>query len=414
MKQIAIIGAGPAGCYLADHLLRLVPGAVIDVLEQLPVPFGLVRYGVAPDHQSTKVVTRLFDRVLGRDHVSFFGNVTVGRDVSLEELMSLYDAVVLATGAERDRRLGIAGEGLPGVIGSGAFVGWYNSHPLRPAPAISDVRSAVIIGNGNVAIDVTRILAKGEGEFAGSDVSPEVSHWLAAQPFEAIHIVGRRGANETKFTDHELAELGTLQRARPIVDARDLAGDAAVMKTLRSFANNTTRGSSATISFHFHLTPSAFVGNSKLEAVQFRTVSGETVAIPAQLAVTCIGYEVLPCGSVAPVAGVFRNQNGKVADRLYVVGWAKRGPSGIIPTNRVEAQQVAQMMAREIVGEARPGNAELRRLLETRQVCWVDYDGWQRIDAAERVRAGEERCREKFSKTDDMLEAARAGELRPA
>src|SRR5208282_3971202 len=154
MKHTAIIGSGPAGCYLADQLLRVIPDASIDILEQLPVPFGLIRYGVAPDHQSTKAVARVFDRVLSRDHVSFFGNVEVGRDVSLEELMTLYDAVVLATGAARDRRLGIPGEEMPGVIGSGSFVGWYNGHPHALAPNASDVRSAVIIGNGNVAIDV--------------------------------------------------------------------------------------------------------------------------------------------------------------------------------------------------------------------------------------------------------------------
>ena len=178
MLHIAIIGSGPAGCYMADQLLRLLPDASIDILERLPVPFGLIRYGVAPDHQGTKAVARVLDRVLSRDRVSFFGNVEAGRDVRLDELMSLYDAVVLATGAERDRRLGIPGEDLPGVIGSGAFTGWYNGHPDRHVPQVQGVRSAVIIGNGNVAIDVARVLAKGPAEFAGSDLSPEVTAWL--------------------------------------------------------------------------------------------------------------------------------------------------------------------------------------------------------------------------------------------
>src|SRR5664280_692598 len=156
MKQIAIIGSGPAGCYLADNLLRLVPHASIDIFDRLPVPFGLVRYGVAPDHQGTKAVARVLDRVLSRDRVSFFGNVEVGRDVRLEELMSLYD-VVLATVASRDRRLNIPGEELPGVVGSGAFSGWYNSHPDHQPPAIHGVRSAVVIGNGNVAVSYTHL-----------------------------------------------------------------------------------------------------------------------------------------------------------------------------------------------------------------------------------------------------------------
>src|SRR5271165_1348358 len=235
MKHIVIVGSGPAGCYLADHLLRLIPNASIDLLEQLPVPFGLIRYGVAPDHQSTKAVARVFDRTLSRDRVNFFGNVCVGQDVKLDELLSLYDAVVLATGAQRDRKLGIPGEDLPGVIGSGAFVGWYNGHPARPVPQIRGVRSAIVIGNGNVAIDVARILAKSPQELAGSDVPPAVSSWFSGQPLKSIHILGRRGAAEAKFTDHELAELGTLQRAKPVVNTNDLSGDPPVVKSLRSF-----------------------------------------------------------------------------------------------------------------------------------------------------------------------------------
>jgi len=434
MKHIAIIGSGPAGCYLADHLLRLIPDAAIDVIEQLPVPFGLIRYGVAPDHQSTKAVARVFDRALSRDGVSFFGNVSVGRDVSLDELMSLYDAVVLASGAQRDRRLGIPGEDLPGVIGSGAFVGWYNGHPDRLAPSVSGVRSAVVIGNGNVAIDVARILAKSPEELAGSDLSPAVLGWLSSQPLERIHIVGRRGAAEARFTDHELAELGTLQRARPVVDTRDLSGDSAVVKTLRAFADDTRRDTPITIQFHFHLTPVAFVGENKLEAVEFRSSAGaqvsvakeatrtwgttvtrgERIAIRAQLAVTCIGYEALACCSLAPVNGCFANQDGKVGERLYAVGWAKRGPSGTIPTNRTEAQQVAQRMAQEIAHGNRAGGVRLRELLQERGVGWVDYAGWRRIDAAELAQASPERCRIKLCNAEEMLQAARENELRSA
>ncbi len=415
MTSIAIIGSGPAGCYLADQLLRLIPGVSVDVLEKLPVPFGLIRYGVAPDHQSTKVVSRLFDRVLARDHVSFFGNVEVGHDVRLDELMSLYDAVVLATGAARDRRLGVPGEDLPGVVGSGSFVGWYNGHPHAQAPVVSDLRSAVIIGNGNVAIDVARILAKGPEELAGSDVGGQVVAWLATQPLEAIHVVGRRGAAEAKFTDHELAELGTLQRARPVVsDPASLAGDTAVVSTLRSFVESAARATSVAINFHFNLAPTAFAGVGKLGAVHFRSASGEAVILPAHLAVTCIGYEALPCCSAVPANGVFANEDGKVGERLYVVGWAKRGPSGTIPTNRVEAQQLAQKIAQETQSGERGGSAGLRKLLEKRNVRWVDYLGWWRIALVEVARAGAGRCRDKFTSVDEMLEAALDPQLRPA
>jgi NADPH-dependent glutamate synthase beta subunit-like oxidoreductase len=410
MQRVAIIGSGPAGCYLADHLFRLLPDVSIDILERLPVPFGLIRYGVAPDHQGTKAITRVLDRVLSRDRVSFFGNVEVGRDVRLDELMSLYDAVVLATGAEWDRQLGSPGEDLPGVVGSGAFTGWYNNHPDRAAPPVQSMSSAVIIGNGNVAIDVTRVLAKGPSELAGSDLSPEVTAWLDSQPIESIHIVGRRGAADAKFTEHELAELGTLERARPVVvDPADLSGDGAVVETLRRFAAE-GRKSAVAINFHFNLTPIAFLGDEQLCAVQFRSADGSNIELPAQLAVTCIGYESVVCSSANPVNGLFPNHNGKVEDRLYVVGWAKRGPSGTIPTNRAEAQQVAQEISREVADTNRPGAAALRQLLEERRVCWVDYAAWHRIDAAEMARAGERRCRRKFVTVTELLEAAQAGQ----
>lgn len=415
MIHIAIIGSGPAGCYLADHLLKLVPDATIDIIERLPVPFGLIRYGVSPDHQSTKAVSRLFDRVLSRDQVNFFGNVEVGREVRLDELTSLYDAVVLATGAPLDRQLGITGEDLPGVIGSGEFVGWYNSHPHSQAPTIDDVRSAVIIGNGNVAIDVARILAKGPDELTGSDLSPQVVSWLNAQPIESIHIVGRRGAADTKFNHNELAELGTLLRARPIVgDLESLAGDGPVITTLRGFASNASRNTPITIDFHFNLTPTGFLGDDRLRALQFRSATGEITEIPAQLAVTCIGYETRACCAAEPVNGVFVNQGGKIEAGLYVVGWAKRGPSGTIPTNRIEAQQVAQKIAEEVMDHNRSGGQGLRQLLGERQSAWVDYEGWRRIDAAELARASAGRCRQKFSTTAEMLDVAHAGQLRSA
>lgn len=410
---IAIIGSGPAGCYLADHLLRLIPDASVDILEKLPVPFGLIRYGVAPDHQSTKNVARVFDRVLSRDRVTFFGNVEVGRDVTLDELLSVYDAVVLATGAARDRKLGIPGEDLPGVTGSGAFVGWYNGHPHAQPPSVNHVREAVVIGNGNVALDVTRILAKDREELSGSDLPHDVLRWLHAQPLETIHIVGRRSAAEAKFNVHELAEIGTLQRARPIVNRPDATGNGAVVKVLRGFAPATPPDTPVTIYFHFNLTPTEFVGDGTLRAVHF-FASAKTIQIPAQLAVTCIGYESLPCCSATPENGVFTNDDGKVDERLYVVGWAKRGPSGTIPTNRVEAQHVAQKIAQEIQDENRPGTLALRRLLEQRGCRAVDYEGWHKIDVTELSRAGAERCREKLCSTNEMLDIAHAGQLRPA
>lgn len=408
MRHFAIIGSGPAGCYLADQLQRLAPDAQIDVLERLPVPFGLVRYGVAPDHQATKAVVRVLDKVLGRERIGFFGNLEVGHDVSLEELRTLYDAVVLATGAPRDRQLGIPGEALAGVFGSGAFVGWYNGHPDWRAPPPKLVRSAVVIGNGNVAIDVVRILAKDPAEMAGSDIDPAAQAHLAAQPIETIHIVGRRRAADAKFTQHELAELGTLSRAWvSVADPDALAGDTPELEVLRGFASGAMAREAAPVSivFHFGLTPAAFVGNDALEAVRFARADGSALDLPAQLAVTCIGYESIACDTLVPEAGLFANQDGRIDDGLYVTGWAKRGPSGTIPTNRTEAQQVAKRIVTEAVDHGRAGADGLTDLLVERGVQRVDHPAWRKIDVAEQARATSDRCRHKFDCVADMLEA---------
>jgi NADPH-dependent glutamate synthase beta subunit-like oxidoreductase len=412
MSSVAIIGSGPAGCYVAEQLLKLLPDAQIDVLEKLPVPFGLIRYGVAPDHQGTKGAARVLDRTLSRDRVSFFGNVEVGRDITLDELRGMYHVVVLATGAPRDRKLGIPGENLPGVIGSGAFVGWYNGHPSRITPDLRDVRSAVIIGNGNVALDVTRILAKDAAELKGSDLPPDVLQALRSMPIRDIHIVGRRSAGDAKFNEHELEELGTLFRAKPVIEnSQELAGETPVQKVLRQFAADARPDVPVTIHFHFGLTPSAFTGDTRLQSVAFRSAADDEINIAAQLAVTCIGYEAVPCCSAAPANGVFANDAGKIDNGLYVVGWAKRGPSGTIPTNRAEAQQVAQKIATEANVAEKKHGPDLTEVLRSRQVAWVDYAGWKRIEAAERAAACDERCRLKLLRAEQMLQAAREGEL---
>ncbi|MCD6671684.1 MAG: FAD-dependent oxidoreductase [Burkholderiaceae bacterium] len=438
MKHVAIVGSGPAGCYLADQLLRLVPDAQVDIVERLPVPFGLVRYGVAPDHQGTKAVSRLLDRVLARDRLRFFGNVEVGRDVRLEELRELYDAVVLATGAPRDRRLGIPGETLPGVVGSASFVGWYNGHPDCAEPLLLDVREAVVIGNGNVAIDVARVLARTPAELAGSDLSPQVHERLLAQRIQTIHIVGRRGPADAKFTRAELAEMGKLAGARPVIadlqalaDLRALpepqaaagrqaladprrpgeaqaSGEAAaIVELLRGFAQD-ARDTPVRIVFHFGAAPLAFEGRDRLESVRFARAGGEPLVLPAQLAVTCIGYQAIACCTAAPEAGVFANEGARIEDGLFVAGWAGRGPSGTIPTNRTEAQRIAQRIATELVDHGRGGSDALAETLAARGVHVVDHAAWRRIDAAELARAGADRCRHKFESIEAMLEAAGA------
>ncbi len=408
MRQIAIIGSGPAGCYLADQLLRLLPDSSIDILERLPVPFGLIRYGVAPDHQATKAIARVLDRALANSRVGFFGNVQVGRDILLEELLSMYDAVVLATGAPCDRRLGIPGEDLPGVVGSGAFVGWYNAHPEAVDPLLNNVRSVVVIGNGNVAIDVTRILAKDATELVASDLPLEVARSLSSQPLEKIHVVGRRGPQEAKFTPHELAELGSLRRARPrVANPEELVGHNEIVQTLRSFQETGPPKARIAIEFHFGMVPTRFVGSGRLEAVQSVDRQGTPCELPAQLAITCIGYEARPCCSARPSHGIFTNENGLIAERLYVTGWAKRGSTGTIPTNRTEGQQVAQRIAKEVRDTGRPGRAALREHLHKKSITFVDHAGWKRIDAAEIARAKDGQPRSKLSSVIEMLKVAK-------
>lgn len=377
------------------------------MLERLPVPFGLVRYGVAPDHQGTKAVVRLFERTLGAGRVRFFGHVEVGADVVLAELAGLYDAVVLATGAARDRRLGIPGEALPGVFGSGAFVGWYNDHPAVAEAAFEGVRCAVVIGNGNVALDVARILAKASAEFAGSDLSPAVTDRLSRQPLELIHIVGRRGPAAVKFTTEELAEFRTLARASlELADPGMLAAaDPAEnpnLEILGSFAASPGRRA-VTVRFHFNLRPVAYVGDTSLQAVEFEDRAGRRHRLPAQLAVTCIGYEATSCDTLAPLHGMFANAGGRIGDALYVIGWAGHGPQGTIPASRVEAKTLAKRIAAEVGEHRREGAAGLAALLAERGVQVVDHAGWQRIDAAERARAATDRCREKFASVASML-----------
>ncbi len=407
--QVAIIGSGPAGCYLAERLVRAAPGCRIDIIDRLPTPYGLVRAGVAPDHQSTKAITRVFDRVLTRDGVAFWGNVEIGRDIALDELRRLYDAVIIATGAPQDRGLGVPGEALPGIIGSAAFVGWYNAHPdhAAPAPDLGAVRSAIVIGNGNVALDVARILAKAPAELAQSDIAPEVAATLAAMPLDTIHIVGRRGAEHAGFAPHELGELGALVRARPVVEAADLppgegAPNPAVLAQLRDFAGDATPKPLA-IRFHFHATPAGFIGAGHVAAARFTRRDGGELILPAELVVTCIGYRAVPCCTLAPEDGVFANEQGRIAPGLYVVGWAKRGPSGTIATNRPEAHAVAERLVAEISPAGRAGGAALAAHLAERGVRRVDYAAWLRIDAAERARAETGRPRRKFASRAALL-----------
>lgn len=429
MRHFAIVGSGPAGFYTAEALEKAYGDqARIDILDRYPVPYGLIRFGVAPDHQSLKAVSKRYDKVAESAGVDFIGNVTVGRDVSAAELVDLYDAVILATGAPHDRKLGIPGEDLPGVVGSAEFVGWYNGHPefADLDPPLGGTHAAVV-GAGNVALDCARILSKTANEFEGSDI---VGHALGALDKSAIRtitILGRRGPHQIAMTPKELGELGHLEAAVPVVDLADFppveADDALEpglrksVTLLRGFANleaNKTKQ----IVFDFFAKPVAIEGDGRAERIIVeKTVldergaargTGETYAVPASLIVTAIGYSSSPIAEVPFEGGKFVNQQGRIADRLYAVGWARRGPTGTIGTNRPDGYEVADQVAAAMPpgsSGGRAGAEGLKRLLQERGVMPTDYDDWRKIEETEAGRARPGSPREKFVRVDDWLRA---------
>ena len=432
MLHVAIVGAGPAGFYTAEALVRRLGDAVaVDIIDALPTPYGLVRAGVAPDHQSIKAVDRRYHAVLAGG-VRFVGDVTVGAGgVGVDRLLALYDAVVLATGAPLDRRLGIPGDDLPGVLGSGAFVGWYNGHPdFADLDVPLRHKSVAVIGNGNVAIDVARILAKTPAELAPSDLAAHARSALAASKVRDIHIVGRRGPYQASFTPKEMGELGHLARAKPVVAAGDLpdaAGDAAlepglrkVVAHLRAFAATPPAQKPIWIVFEFFARPVRIdaVGDSlRLTCERTRIEGGAAVGtgelrtIDCGLIVGCIGYASAPLDAVTfdAARGHFANDSGRIAPRLYVTGWARRGPSGTIGTNRPDGTEVAERIALEVAEGGRAGGAGLDALLAAWGIKPVTFAGWQAIDAAEVTAAAHPAPREKLVARTALREAAHGG-----
>ena len=405
-RTIAIVGAGPSGFYALDGLTRALPDARIDIVDRLPTPYGLARFGVAPDHQGTKAVTRQFDRMLSKPGVRFLGGVGIGRDVSLAELRELYDAVVIASGCPRDRKLGIPGEDLRGVHGSAAFTAWFNGHPdfAGLAPLLTDARSVAVIGNGNVAIDVARVLAKTADEMAKSDIAPHAAALIAGASLATIGMHGRRGPAEANFTNNELAELGRLHEWAPVVEAVDIEGVAPPdgdptperlrkqknVDILRGFAATPPTDGKRALSFGFHQTPVALHGVDgrvrELELADTRDPSRRW-RIAADLVVTCIGYDFAGPPGLPLERGRVANDEGRVRDMpgVHVVGWAKRGPNGTIPTNRADSLAVAERLVGDLatMQSSKPGLAALDALLASRGVAVTDTAAWRRIEAAE-------------------------------
>lgn len=396
MHTVAIIGAGPSGCYVAQALSKALPDARIDILDRLPVPYGLIRYGVAPDHQGTKAVIRQFERLFERQGVAFFGNVTLGRDISLDELRDTHDVVVLATGLHDDRRLDIPGDGLPGVLGSGAVTRGWNDYPDAERPGIGP--RVVVIGNGNVAVDLVRILAKSPDEFEGSDLAPETGAALVAAGITRIDVVGRSPAEVAKFDPVMIRELGRLAHAR--IHVQGLTGEGKLIEALGAINGHAPDGATREIVFHFGWTPDQIEGRSAVEAVRFRATGGDaSLVLPCDTVLTAIGFD----GEVAQA-----DAEGKIAPGLYAAGWFRRGPRGTIPENRADAQAVAARIAADLVQTS--GGKPGRDALSARLPAAIGYDGWKRIDTAECAACQPGRSRRKIATTARMIALARQTE----
>lgn len=427
---VAIVGAGPSGFYTADVLLKSGQSFQIDIIDRIPAPYGLIRYGVAPDHQTTKNVSRAFEKTALRDEVQYYGNVELGRDVSLEELKSMYDVVVLAVGARLDKRLGIPGEDLAGVYGSVEFVNWYNGHPdCSDLDPDLDIGGAVVVGNGNVAIDVARVLVKTREEMAHSDLPEYAVEAIEASPLTDVYMCGRRGPVEAKFTNVELREMGELEICAPVIDKSllpdEVTGDWSDrdrrlreknLATLREFTEMDPAAKPKRVHFNFFSSPVEILGDGRVESVRFertrledgRTVgTGEFFEIPCGLVVAAIGSQSQAVDGVPfdDAQGIIVNQDGWVDDNVYAVGWVMRGSSGVISTNRNDAVMVVDQITERFQNGDKPGREGLEALLEERHVRRVSFDDWKSIEAQEVANAPEGAPRRKFVSIDEMLAA---------
>jgi len=436
--RVAIVGAGPAGIYAAEALVEL--GDVhVDVFDALPTPFGLVRYGVAPDHLKIKSIERTLRNVLEQPMVRFVGNVRVGVDISADELRSSYDAVVYAFGAAADRRLGIPGEDLAGSVSATDFVAWYSGHPDSAIREMTlHARSVVVVGVGNVAVDVTRMLAKTDGILASTDVPRQVLDTLRRSAVTDIHVLGRRSAAHAKFTTKELRELGEIDNADVIVDPAEVmagqewvepsAGVRRSLEVLTEWSQRAPLGRPRRIHLRFMVRPTELLGTPHVEGVrvertQFdeagRLVSagvGET--LDAQLVLRSVGYHGVPIRGVPfdAATGTIPNdagrvlRNGEPSPGEYVAGWVKRGPSGVIGTNRSDAAETVRSIATDRTSApppARTGDEDPVERLRAAGVPVVLWDGWLAIEAAEQALGAQHgHARIKLPDRIDLLDAA--------
>ena len=413
--KVAIIGAGPAGYFAAQALQNLQTDELqfsIDMIERLPTPWGLVRSGVAPDHPKIKTVSKVFEKVATAGNFRLFGNVELGTDISIEQLKEMYDAVVIATGSSIGKKLGIPGEDLSGSISAAEFVPWYNAHPdFHGIDVPLDCDTAVVIGAGNVAMDVARMLALEPSELDATDTADHAIDAFKKSNIRKVYISARRGPEHAAFTSPELRELPKLEHTNVVIDKGDIeaaivrAGDApekdvkSNLDAMLLIAENPKTEHERTMQFLFQHTPKEILGTDRVEGVVYSTPNGD-VTIKCGLVITAIGYQAHGIEGVPYENGKVVNSDGRVKDNLYVVGWAKRGPSGVIGTNKSDAAAVIELLVEDLKS---PKNAGDISELLTHQVV-VSQEHWQKINEAE-VAAGEPKGkpRVKSVKWDELL-----------
>ena len=397
--KIAIVGAGPAGYFAAQALQNLVTEDhifEIDMIERLPTPWGLVRSGVAPDHPKIKTVSKVFEKIASQETFRLFANVEIGSDISVAQLQDKYDAVIIATGSSLGKTLGIPGENLRGSLSAATFVPWYNAHPdFVGVDTPLDADTAVVIGAGNVAMDVARMLALEPSELDPTDTADHAIDAFKKSNIRKVYISARRGPEHAAFTSPELRELPKLEHTNVIMDKGDIeaaivrAGDTpekdvkSNLDAMLLIAENPKSEHERTMQFLFQHTPKEILGTDRVEGVVFSTPNGD-VTIKCGLVITAIGYQAHGIEGVPYENGKVVNIDGRVKENLYVVGWAKRGPSGVIGTNKSDAAAVIELLIEDLKSPKSAG--DISELL-THQVV-VSQEQWQKINEAE-VAAGE-------------------------
>lgn len=404
---IAVIGSGPSGCYTAQALRKALPNAEITVFEALPVPYGLVRYGVAADHQGTKAVAAQFDRMFTRSDIAFVGNTRIGVDVATETITDAFDIVVVATGLTRDRRMSVPQDPVARVVGAGRILRSLNAFPTAAAPSEAPVTEPlgselIVVGHGNVAIDVVRLLTKPAEALRGSDIDDRALALLRPHPPTAVHVIGRSAADAAKFDVAMLRELCALDNLRVDVRGLDTATSGPVAELLRQTtkARRVDAAGTITVTLHFQTVPATVRVDGDRTVLDVVGPKGTPASYAGDTVITAIGFchESTDCDDAT---------SAWVGDHIYRVGWLERGGRGNIAENRKHAVQTAKAIVEDInTGRVRRGRGAGRAAVLSQLRHWTGYDGWQAIDDAERRTAGPHRCRRKITDLDELVAIA--------